>query len=63
MPAPPDGEDHQSPQDWAITTLFHSTEQDSLVAVMEIVVCLAFVYGRDGYRQQLADLRSHFLAL
>ena len=33
---------------------------DSLVAVLEVVVCLAFVHGRDGYRQALADLRRQF---
>ena len=60
LPVPPDGEYEQSPQDWAITTLFHSAEEDSLVAVLEIVVCLAFVHGRDGYRQALADLRRQF---
>ncbi|MEV6350778.1 hypothetical protein [Actinoplanes sp. NPDC051851] len=59
-PVPPDGDYEQSPQDWAITTLFHSTEQDSLVAVMEILVCLAYVHGRDGYRQAFADLRQQF---
>ena len=59
-PVPPDGEYEQSPQDWAITTLFHSAEEDSLVAVMEVVVCLAFVHGRDGYRQAFTDLRREF---
>ncbi|GGQ83671.1 hypothetical protein [Couchioplanes azureus] len=60
LPVPPDGEYEQSPQDWAITTLFHSADDDSLVAVLEIVVCLAVVHGRDGYRQALADLRTQF---
>jgi hypothetical protein len=60
LPVPPDGEYEQSPQDWAITTLFHSAKRDSLVAVLEVVVCLAFVHGRDGYRQALADLRRQF---
>ena len=60
LPVPPDGAYEQSPQDWAITTLFHSAKQDSLVAAMEVVVYLAFVHGRDGYRQALADLRRQF---
>lgn len=60
LPVPPDGEYEQSPQDWAITTLFHSTNEDSLVAVLEVVVSLAFVHGRDGYRQALAELRRQF---
>jgi hypothetical protein len=58
VPVPPDGAYEQSPQDWAITTLFHSADKDSLVAVMEVVVCLAF--GRDGYRQAFAGLRKQF---
>ena len=60
LPVPPDGAYEQSPQDWAITTLFHSAEEDSLVAALEVVVCLAFVHGRDGYRQAFADLRRQF---
>jgi hypothetical protein len=60
LPVPPDGGYEQSPQDWAITTLFHSAKEDSLVAVLEVVVCLTFVHGRDGYRQALADLRRQF---
>lgn len=60
LPVPPDGAYEQSPQDWAITTLFHSAEQDSLVAAMEVLVCLAFVHGRDGYRHAFADLRRQF---
>jgi hypothetical protein len=60
LPVPPDGAYEQLPQDWAITTLFHSAEEDSLVAVMEVVVCLAFVHGRDGYRQAFVDLRRQF---
>ncbi|GAA2631426.1 hypothetical protein [Paractinoplanes durhamensis] len=59
-PSPPDGDYEQSPQDWAITTLFHSAEEDSLVAAMEVVVCLAFVHGRDGYHQAYAALRTQF---
>ncbi|MEV4349009.1 hypothetical protein AB0J83_31515 [Actinoplanes sp. NPDC049596] len=60
VPTPPDGEDEQSPQDWAISTLFHSAMDDSLAAALEVVVCLAYVHGRDGYRQALADLRTRF---
>jgi hypothetical protein len=57
---PPQGDYEQSPQDWAITTLFHSAEPDSLTAVLDILVALAFVYGRDGYRQVLAEVREKF---
>lgn len=60
QPVPPDGAYEKSPQDWAITTLFHSANEESLVAVMEVVVCLAFVHGRDGYRQAFAVLRKQF---
>jgi hypothetical protein len=60
LPVPPDGEYEQSPQGWAITTLFHSAEEDSLVAVLEMAVCLAFVHCRDGYRQAFGDLRRQF---
>ncbi|MET8148874.1 hypothetical protein ACIBSW_22185 [Actinoplanes sp. NPDC049668] len=59
VPVPPDGEYEESPQDWAITTLFHSAEEDSLAAVLE-VVCMAFVYGRDGYRHAFAAVREQF---
>jgi hypothetical protein len=58
VPVPPDGEYEQSPQDWAITTLFHSALDDSLAAVLEVAVALAYVYGRDGYEQAFADLRE-----
>lgn len=60
VPVPPDGDYEQSPQDWAITILFHTAEEDSLVAAMEVVVCLAFVHGRDGYRPAFANLRRRF---
>ncbi|GAA0572957.1 hypothetical protein GCM10010172_66930 [Paractinoplanes ferrugineus] len=60
MPAPPDGDYEQSPHDWATSGLFLSAEEDSLVAVLEVPVCRAFVHGRDGYRQVFADLRSQF---
>ena len=60
VPAPPDGEYDQSPQDWATSAVFHSATEDSLVAVLEVVVCLAFVHGRDGYRQAFTDLREQF---
>ncbi|HWS38164.1 MAG TPA: hypothetical protein VN408_36190 [Actinoplanes sp.] len=60
LPVPPDGGYEQSPQDWAIMTLFHSAKKDSLVAVLEVVVCLAFVHGRDGYRQAFAELYERF---
>jgi hypothetical protein len=60
VPVPPDGDYEQSPQDWAITTLFHSAMDDSLAAVLEVLVCLAFVHGRDGYRRALAAVREKF---
>ncbi|MEV6349205.1 hypothetical protein [Actinoplanes sp. NPDC051851] len=60
VPAPPDGAYEQSPQDWATTALFHSAEEDSLVAVLEVMACLAFVYGRDSYRRAFGDLRAQF---
>jgi len=60
VPVPPDGEYEQSPQNWAMTTLFHTAEQDSLAAVLEVLVCLAFVHGRDGYRQAFAKVREQF---
>jgi hypothetical protein len=60
VPVPPDGEYEQSPQNWAITTLFHTAEEDSLAAVLEVLVCLAFVHGRDGYRQAFAAVREQF---
>jgi hypothetical protein len=60
VPAPPDGDYEQSPQNWAISTLFHSAADDSLAAVLEVLVCLAFVHGRDGYRQALSAVRDQF---
>ena len=60
VPAPPDGKYEQSPQDWAISTLFHSATEDSLAAALEVLVCLAFVHGRDGYRQALDAVRQEF---
>ena len=50
VPAPPDGDYEQSPQDLAFSTLFHSAIDDSLAAVLEVLVSLAFVHGRDGYQ-------------
>jgi hypothetical protein len=60
VPVPPDGTYEQSPQDWAISTLFHSAMDDSLAAVLEVLVCLAYVHGRDGYQQALAAVREEF---
>ncbi|GAB3849118.1 hypothetical protein ACFPIJ_51940 [Dactylosporangium cerinum] len=60
VPVPPDGGREQSPQDWAITTVFHSAEADSLTAVLDILVALAFVYGRDGYQEAFAAVRFTF---
>jgi hypothetical protein len=60
VPVPPDGAREQSPQDWAITTVFHSANADSLTAVLDILVALAFVYGRDGYREAFGSVRSTF---
>jgi hypothetical protein len=60
VPAPPRGEYEQSPQDWGMTTLFHSVLEDSLAAALEVLVCLAYVSGRDGYRQAFAAVRSEF---
>ena len=60
VPTPPDGQDEQSPQDWAIASVFHSAMSDSLAAVLEVLVCLAFVSGRDGYRQAYAEVRREF---
>jgi hypothetical protein len=57
---PPDGEYEQSPQDWAISTLFHSAMENSLAAVLEVLVCLAYVHGRDGYQRALAAVREQF---
>jgi len=50
----------ESRQDWAISTLFHSALEDSLAAVLEVLVGLGFVHGRDGYRQALAAVRAEF---
>lgn len=60
VPAPPDGEHTRSQQEWALSTIFCSADSDSLVSVLEIVVCLAYVHGQDGYRQAFADLRAAF---
>jgi hypothetical protein len=60
VPAPPDGAYEQSPQDWAISTLFHSAMDNSLAAALEVLVCLAYVHGRDGYRQALTAAREQF---
>lgn len=60
VPSPLEGESPSSPQEWATRTLLHSAGRDSLVAVLDIVVCLAYVHGRDGYRQAFADLRARF---
>ena len=60
VPVPPDGEYEQSPQNWAITTLFHSAMDDSLAAALEVLVSLAFVHGRDGYQRALDAVRDHF---
>ncbi|MBW6436906.1 hypothetical protein KZ829_24480 [Actinoplanes hulinensis] len=60
IPVPPDGGSEQSPQDWAISTLFHSAMEDSLAAALETLVCLAYVYGRDGYRQAFTAVREAF---
>src|SRR5205807_1139625 len=37
VPAPPDGAYEQSPQDWAISTLFHSAMDNSLAAALEVL--------------------------
>lgn len=63
VPVPPDGEYEQSPQDWAVTTLFHSAMEDSLAAALEVLVALAYVHGRDEYRRALAAVREEFLQL
>ncbi|MBD8219362.1 hypothetical protein IFU40_12030 [Microbacterium sp. CFBP 13617] len=60
VPAPLDGESTESPQEWATRTLMDSTGRDSLIAVLNIVVCLAYVHGRDGYREAFDDLRAQF---
>jgi len=60
VPAPLEGEGTQSPQDWATRALWRSTDRDSLIAVLSVVVCLAYASGRDGYRRAFADLRARF---
>ncbi|MFI7540601.1 hypothetical protein [Actinoplanes sp. NPDC049599] len=60
VPVPPDGEYEQSPQDWAASAVFHSALDDSLAAVLEVLVCLAYVYGQQGYRQAFAEVRTAF---
>jgi hypothetical protein len=60
VPTPPDGAHQQSPQDWAISTLFHSAMENPLAAALEVLVALAYVHGRDGYRQALAAVRDQF---
>ena len=57
---PPDGAYEQSPQDRAITTLFHPAKEESLVAVLEVALscpngadALQVVHGVAG--QGLAD--------
>lgn len=47
-------------QNWALPTLFFTAHEDSLVAVLEVTVCLAYVHGHDEYRQAFADLRARF---
>lgn len=61
--SPVDGEGSQSQQEWANRTLWYSTDRDSLVAVLSVVVCLAYVRGRDGYRRAFTDLRARFPGL
>ncbi|MDQ1075477.1 MULTISPECIES: hypothetical protein [Microbacterium] len=60
VPMPLEGAGPVFAQDWAIPALFFTAHADSLVAVLEVVVCLAHVHGRDGYRQAFADLRARF---
>lgn len=60
VPAPPDGASRDSPEEWAIRALQYSTGRDSLISALQSVVCLAYVHGRDGYRQAFADLRAEF---
>jgi len=47
-------------QHWALMTIFHAAHPDSLVAALGNVVSLAFVSGRDGYREAFAELRRRF---
>ena len=54
-----DGYEH-SPQNWATSALFHSAMDDSLAAALEVLVCLAYVHGRDGYRQAFTAVREAF---
>ncbi|MEU4693775.1 hypothetical protein [Actinoplanes sp. NPDC023714] len=60
VPAPPDGEYDQSPQDWAASAIFHSALDDSLAAVLEVLVCIAYVHGQHGYREAFAGVRAAF---
>jgi hypothetical protein len=60
VPAPPHGEYEQSPQNWASSAIFHSANGDSLSAVLEVLVCLAYVHGQHGYRRAFADVRAAF---
>lgn len=60
VPAPLDGKGPVLIQNWALPALFFSAHEDSLLAVLEVAVCLAQVHGRDGYRQVFADLRARF---
>ncbi len=43
-----------------MSALFHSAMDDTLAAALETLVCLAFVHGRDGYRQAFAAVRQAF---
>jgi len=60
VPVPPDGDYEQCPQNWAITTLFHTAAADSLTAALDILVALAFVHGRDGYQQVFTEVWATF---
>ncbi|GGN93532.1 hypothetical protein GCM10010112_81870 [Actinoplanes lobatus] len=60
VPVPPDGRKEQCPQNWAMSALFHSAMKDSLAAALETLVCLAYVHGRDGYRQAFTAVRQAF---
>jgi hypothetical protein len=54
VPLPSNSTDKQSPQDVAMSAIFHSALDDSLAAALETLVCLAFVYGRDGWHDAFA---------
>lgn len=60
LPAPPNGDYEQSPQDWAIASVLNSTAEDPLTAALEVLACLAFVSGQHGYRQAFAKVRETF---